>query len=323
MASIIDQIKDRVDIVAVVERRVELHRAGVNLRGLCPFHQEKTPSFFVFPDSGRWKCFGCGESGDVFDFVQKADGLTLRETIRELAHQAGVELQPLTPEAQREIAKTREKETVFAAACEFFVSQMGKWHGDKNEYVDAPSTGLIYARDRGWNDTTIRAEGLGYFGETWDGLRAALSARHVDLLCPAAVALVGYRGDVAAWGQAHEVHVAQQWVEQGKVPAMPPQMLIYPHVLRGRVLYLAGRTIPGAVLDCDQAQVGQRDAGGPERERPKSWNPRREFVGDRLPFFNHVWGQRDARQAVIVEGQGCAVTLGQWGIAAVAIAGAS
>lgn len=306
----IEDIKDRLDIVEVIGRRVELKHAGTNLRGLCPFHSEQTPSFFVFPSSNRWKCFGCGESGDVIDFITRDTGQTLKEALPDLARMAGVDLRPLSAEETRVIARTREKESVFAAACEFFHAQMGQYNGDEKSFSDEPSAGLIYARDRGWSDETIRAEGLGYFGEDWDGLRAALTAHKVDLQCPAAVALIGYRGDVAQWAKTQGVEIEARFVEHGKIPAMPPMMLIYPHVLRGRVIYLAGRLLPG------------------QGDRPKSWNPRRELIGDRLPFFNHLWGLRkineqDVTRTVIVEGQGCAVTLGQWGIPAVALAGAN
>lgn len=305
--TILEDIKDRLDIVEVIGRRVELKPAGSNLRGVCPFHSEKTPSFFVFPSSNRWKCFGCGESGDAIDFITRESGQTLKEALPDLARLAGVDLRPLSAEETRAIARMREKETVFATACEFFHAQMGKYNGDENHFEE-PGAGLIYARDRGWTDETIRAEGLGYFGEAWDGLRAALLARNVDLQCPAAVALVGYRGDVATWAKAQGVDADARFVEHGKIPAMPPQMLIYPHVLRGRVIYLAGRLLPG------------------HGDRPKSWNPRRELVGDRQPFFNHLWGLRkfdgqDITRTVIVEGQGCAVTLAQWGVPAMALAG--
>lgn len=306
--TVIEDIKDRLDVVEVIGRKVELKRAGTNWRGLCPFHSEQTASFFVFPSSNRWKCFGCGESGDVIDFITRESGQTIKEALPDLARMAGVELKPLSVEETRAIARTREKETVFAAACEFFHAQMGTWDESEKRFTGEPSAGLIYARDRGWTDEIIRAAGLGFFGEAWGALCEALSKRRVDLQCPAAVALVGYRGDVTQWGKAQSVEIEARFVEHGKIPAMPPMMLIYPHVLRGRVIYLAGRLLPG------------------QGDRPKSWNPRRELVGDRLPFFNHLWGMRkvseqDITRTVVVEGQGCAVTLAQWGIPAVALAG--
>ena len=96
----IDEVRTRTDLVSVVERYVTLKRAGRQLKGLCPFHQEKTPSFVVSPEIGYWKCFGqCGEGGDVFKFVQKIENLTFPEALERLALQAGVTLTSRQPRA--------------------------------------------------------------------------------------------------------------------------------------------------------------------------------------------------------------------------------
>src|SRR5579862_7213146 len=97
MASTADpiaEIKSRLDIVDVVGQKVQLKRAGHTLKGLCPFHNEKTPSFVVFPDKGNFHCFGCGANGDVFSFVMKTENLDFGEALKELAQRAGVELKP-------------------------------------------------------------------------------------------------------------------------------------------------------------------------------------------------------------------------------------
>jgi DNA primase len=86
----VQQIRDRVDVVELVGRSVSLKRAGRNYKGLCPFHNEKTPSFNVNPDRGTWYCFGCQEGGDVFSFVQKTEGLSFVETLRSLARECGI-----------------------------------------------------------------------------------------------------------------------------------------------------------------------------------------------------------------------------------------
>ena len=95
--SVVEEIKERLDIVEIVGRSVRLQKAGRSLKGLCPFHTEKTPSFFVFPDSQRWHCFGCDKGGDVFTFVMEHEGWDFRTALEELGRQAGVELRPLTP----------------------------------------------------------------------------------------------------------------------------------------------------------------------------------------------------------------------------------
>jgi DNA primase len=98
----VDLIKERLDIVELVRSYVTLTPAGKNLKGLCPFHPEKTPSFIVSPDRKTWHCFGCSEGGDVISFVMKYEHLEFPEALRFLAERAGIELQHVNPQAERE-----------------------------------------------------------------------------------------------------------------------------------------------------------------------------------------------------------------------------
>src|SRR5688500_19613319 len=101
--SAVDEIKERLEIADVVAAYVPLKQSGRNFKGLCPFHSEKTPSFYVFPETGTWKCFGCGEGGDAFSFVMKRDNLEFGDVLRELANRAGVSLaRPDEPASQKE-----------------------------------------------------------------------------------------------------------------------------------------------------------------------------------------------------------------------------
>src|SRR5690554_1846645 len=91
--SVSDEIKQRIDIVEFISRYTPLKKAGATYKGNCPFHNERTPSFVVFPHTGTWHCFGaCSTGGDLFSFVMKKESLDFREALQLLAHQAGVTL---------------------------------------------------------------------------------------------------------------------------------------------------------------------------------------------------------------------------------------
>jgi DNA primase len=94
---LIERIKQKLDIVEEIGAVVPLKKSGRAFRGLCPFHGERTPSFYVLPDRGTWHCFGCGEGGDLFTFVQKQQGLDFREALAVLAERAGIPLDTTTP----------------------------------------------------------------------------------------------------------------------------------------------------------------------------------------------------------------------------------
>ncbi len=107
---VIDEVKDRMDIVEVIGESVKLRKSGKNFTGFCPFHPNtRTPAFAVFPDTGTWRCFGaCNEGGDVFSFVMKKENWDFAETLRHLAERAGVELMPRGPE-QQEIEEAHQR----------------------------------------------------------------------------------------------------------------------------------------------------------------------------------------------------------------------
>ena len=89
--STIDDIKSRLDIVEITSQYVTLVQSGRNMKALCPFHNEKTPSFFVFPESQSWRCFGgCADGGDMFSFIMKTEELSFRDALQNLADKAGV-----------------------------------------------------------------------------------------------------------------------------------------------------------------------------------------------------------------------------------------
>ncbi len=115
---VIEQIKERIDIVELIGAKVQLRKAGRSLVGFCPFHPNtRTPAFTVYPDSQSYHCFGCKASGTVFDFVMKSEGLEFREALEQLAHRAGIELVPRTnQDEERDHLRERLVEINNAAA---------------------------------------------------------------------------------------------------------------------------------------------------------------------------------------------------------------
>ena len=93
----VEEIKGKTDIVELIQEYVPLKRAGRNYKGLCPFHGEKTPSFMVNPELQIFKCFGCGEGGDAYSFLQRIEGMEFGEALRNLADRVGVKLVSYRP----------------------------------------------------------------------------------------------------------------------------------------------------------------------------------------------------------------------------------
>ena len=164
----VDEVRERCDLVEIVSQYVNLRRSGRTMVGLCPFHNEKTPSFHVNPERQRWKCFGCGEGGDVFTFIQKIDNLTFREALEHLARKVGVEIR----RTQQSAKVYTEKDIVLRAnnvACEFFRSQLRE-----------SSRALGYLERRGLSESTIEKYLIGYAPDSWDGLLNHLIKQRLD-----------------------------------------------------------------------------------------------------------------------------------------------
>jgi DNA primase len=159
---VIDEVRARADIVEIVGEQVPLKRAGKDFRALCPFHHEKTPSFYVVPGKGFYKCFGCGESGDVFTFLMKRSGVSFHEAVRELAGRVGVEVPD--PRSGRETEEPhRALYEALAFADDFYRRglQAGEGGAGARRYLDS----------RGIPDAAAERFGLGYAPHGWRLLR--------------------------------------------------------------------------------------------------------------------------------------------------------
>lgn len=145
----IEEIKEKIDIVNLISKYVELRPAGKNFVGLCPFHTEKTPSFTVSPDIQRFKCFGCGKSGDIFNFIQDIENLDFPETLEKLAKEAGVELKKVQRNPHIE-----QLELINKKAAEYYFKELKK--EENKEALD------YVAKKREFTEETIKKFALGY-----------------------------------------------------------------------------------------------------------------------------------------------------------------
>ncbi|MFA9289242.1 MAG: DNA primase [Weeksellaceae bacterium] len=158
----IDEVKQRIDIVEYISRVVQLKKSGRNFKGLCPFHQEKSPSFVVSADRQIWRCFGtCGTGGDVIAFLMKRDNITFVEALHDLAKEAGVSLDTTAFEdKQWNIKETIYKMNLLAAKYYAYILTETKV-GEK---------GREYLKGRGINDKIAKTFELGYGPDSWDSL---------------------------------------------------------------------------------------------------------------------------------------------------------
>ncbi|MBU4536645.1 DNA primase [Patescibacteria group bacterium] len=156
MSNNIEQIKEKLNIVDVVGSYIKVEKAGMNFKACCPFHNEKTPSFFISPDRGTFKCFGCGEGGDIFTFVEKYEGVDFIGSLKILAEKAGVELVKENPEKISEknrVYDVLEKTTVFF-----------------QENLLKNKEALEYLKARGLEEKTIKHFRLGFALSEWESL---------------------------------------------------------------------------------------------------------------------------------------------------------
>jgi DNA primase len=171
--SIIETIKAKINVVDEIGLVVALQKSGKALKGLCPFHNERTPSFYVFAETQTWRCFGCNEGGDVFSFVQKQQGLEFREALQYLAEKAGVSVDDFSgqdPEQARETNALKERLRKLNEDALLWFHQMLL---RSKEAAEARA----YVQSRGISADTVVTFSLGYAPEQWDGLSRFLLGR--------------------------------------------------------------------------------------------------------------------------------------------------
>ena len=233
----VSEVRDRTDIVDLVSSYVQLQKTGRSYKGLCPFHQEKTPSFIVFPDSGNFHCFGCGKGGDAFTFYMGVERVEFRDALGELARRAGVELgrgPTVSPEldAHRQgLIELNELAATFYANL-LTNSETGKTGRD--EFVR-----------RGVSDQMVAAFGLGVAPDGWDVLGSFLSRRGIDL------------------ARAHEAGLLQERDSGGYYDRFRNRLMFPIRTREGRVVGFGARAIGDAqpkYLNSPQSAIFDKSA---------------------------------------------------------------
>ena len=163
--TVVEEVKDRIDIAEVIGESVQLKKSGKNFTGFCPFHANtRTPAFVVFPNTGTWRCFGaCNEGGDVYKYVMKKEGWDFPQALQNLAERAGVELRPRTPEQDAQEEAQKGLRALLESAITFY----------RNHLLHSEPV-LEYLRGRGFSTETLESFGIGYAPDSWDALQTFL-----------------------------------------------------------------------------------------------------------------------------------------------------
>ncbi|MDE2229984.1 MAG: DNA primase [Alphaproteobacteria bacterium] len=169
----LDELRHRISLAEIVGRRVKLVRRGREYTGLCPFHNEKTPSFSVVEEKGFYHCFGCSAHGDVIAFVMQTENLSFPEAVDQLARKAGLEVPKATPEERQRAERAATLQGALEAACAFFESQLRAPEG---------RAAREYLAGRGLDDAAIRRFRLGFAPDGREALKRALGGKFPEVL---------------------------------------------------------------------------------------------------------------------------------------------
>ncbi|HPS41036.1 MAG TPA: toprim domain-containing protein [Anaerolineaceae bacterium] len=287
-ADFVEKVKQLNRLEVVVEQD-GYHLGGRGRYRRCKEHD----SLIVDLNKQTYHWNQSGEWGDVISWVMARKRTDFKDAVEDLCRRAGMPEPSWGGDGQARIA-ARVKEDAFNVAAKVFQ----KWLRDDPEALE-------FVKARGWSDTTIDGAMLGYTGGNsgrktmGELLKKELTAAGISTNSPAAVALIGYGGDIKRFSLDNNIQVRQDWIDQGYIPGFVGRdMIVYPHLIGGRVRYFSGRGV----------------------HEKFHYNLPGELVGPRQPYFNAEWSAIET-SVVIVEGQADAITLGQWGIPAAALAG--
>ncbi|WP_255342642.1 DNA primase [Anaeromyxobacter sp. Fw109-5] len=286
--ALIEQVRDRVDVVAVIGRHVELKRSGRTWKGCCVFHGERTPSFHVYPEDKHFKCYGCGAYGDVFTFLQRLEGKEFPEVVKALAQEVGIEIPDAAEEDGAEARQRRKERNEVLAACEaaarYWAARLQSRFGE---------AARRYLEERGVGEESTRRFRIGISADGWSDLASRVAEKGV-----AAPALMRA-------GLLVEK-------EQGGAYDRFRNRLMFPIAgMDGQVIGFGGRSMPGEA----SAKAGAKYINTPETPLYK-----KSKVLYGLDLARETI--RKARAALLVEGYFDVIGLHQAGITnAVAVCG--
>ncbi|MDP1845137.1 MAG: CHC2 zinc finger domain-containing protein [Candidatus Moranbacteria bacterium] len=173
MNSDVEEVKSRVNIVELIGEYIRLTKAGSNWKALCPFHNEKSPSFIASEERRSWHCFGCGKGGDAFSFVMEMEGIGFREALEQLAQKAGVQLKKYEGTKKKEDSVKPKLYKILELAAKWYEKNL--WEGTGKEKI------LKYLRERGLTDETMRKFRLGYAPEGWRNILEFLLKKNYNI----------------------------------------------------------------------------------------------------------------------------------------------
>lgn len=205
----LDEIRARSDIVEVVSQYVALRRTGKNLKGLCPFHAEKTPSFVVSPLQQRWRCFGCGQYGDVFDFVMRIENVTFLDAVRLLAERLGLQFRTGTTASTQEQKERREQILQVNQLATQFFRDMLKRHPRPQHML----------QQRGVSAETQERFGIGYAPPEWSALVSLIRAKKIPPQVAVEAGLIGVGDNGELYDRFRDRLMFPIWDRQGRVIA--------------------------------------------------------------------------------------------------------
>lgn len=286
-------LKEKARIEDVMGRygKVTFKRSGKYLKGI------EHDSLIVDPQRGWYEWYSRGERGDVLTWLQHHGGCaTFGDAVRTLCELTGIPFKGGDEGEVKRFKAMRQKEDGLQVIA-----------GVMRGLLKGDARAIQYVEKRGFDDEVIDGGGVGYWSHQYrETLTVQLAVHGVALDRPEVVAVLGFTGDIEGWAEKWGIDkgvLDERWLAHGSIPGMPDEMLVYIHWERGRCVYLSGRRLNWT----KESTFG------------KSWNLR-SFLVERKPFYNGVYSAHD-KQVVVVEGQADAITLGMWGIGAVALAG--